>query len=119
MRLGRILSGLLITGLGQWGLVGSAAADVNKGVYIAADGGVVWTSNQDFGPGAGTPVTYDLGFGAGAQVGYAFGGPRVELEYSYRYNKADAIGSAGGSVGATGQIRANSVLVQLPQAVEH
>jgi len=111
MRLGKILAGVLIGGLGQLGLIGSAAADVNKGLYIAADGGVVWTSNQDFGPGAGTPITYDLGFGAGAQVGYAFGGPRVEFEYNYRYNKADSIGSAGGSVGANGHISANSFLV--------
>jgi opacity protein-like surface antigen len=111
MRLGQILAGFLIAGLGQLGLVGSAAADVNKGLYIAADGGVVWTSNQDFGPGAGTQVTYDIGFGAGAQVGYAFGGPRIEFEYNYRYNKADTIGSADGTVAASGHISANSFLV--------
>jgi OmpA-OmpF porin, OOP family len=111
MRLGNILAGFLIAGVGQLGLIGLAAADVNKGPYIAADGGVVWTSNQNFGPGAGTPVTYDIGFGVGAQVGYAFGGPRVEFEYNYRYNKADTIGSADGTVAATGNLRASSYLV--------
>ena len=111
MRLGKILAGFLIAGLGHLGLVGSAAADVNKGPYVAADGGVVWTSNQDFGPGAGTPVTYDIGFGAGAQVGYAFGGPRIEFEYNYRYNKADTIGSADGTVAASGHVSASSFLV--------
>jgi len=107
MRLRGILIGALTMALGQLGFVGLAVADVSKGLYISGDVGVTRSPNQDF---AGTSVTYDLGFGAGAQIGYAFGGPRVELEYTYRYNNAHTIGSGDGTVDATGSLRANAFL---------
>jgi len=107
MRLQGILTGAFIVGLGQLGLAGLAVADVSKGLYISGDVGVTRSPHQDF---VGVPVTYDVGFAAGGQIGYAFGGPRVELEYSYRYNSAHTIGSADGEVDATGSLRANAFL---------
>jgi outer membrane protein W len=107
MRLRGILTGALMVGLGQLGLLGFAVADVSKGLYISGDVGATRSPNQSF---AGTPVTYDVGFAAGAQIGYAFGGPRVEVEYTYRYNSAHMIGSAGPNVEATGSLRASALL---------
>ena len=107
MRLRGILIGSLIVALGQLGLMELAVADVSKGLYISGDVGVTRVPNEDF---VGTPITYDLGFAAGGQIGYAFGGPRVELEYSYRFNSAHTIGSADGAVDATGSLRASALL---------
>jgi OOP family OmpA-OmpF porin len=109
MSLRRILAGALIAGLAQLALMGSAAADVDKGPYVAVDGGLSWTSNQSYG--AGTSVTYDSGFATGAQVGYSFGGPRVEFEYNYRHNNANTTATADGTQSASDSLSANSYLV--------
>jgi OOP family OmpA-OmpF porin len=110
MRLRGILTGALVVGFAQLWLEGSAVADVSKGLYISGDVGVTRSPHQDF---VGVPVTYDVGLTAGAQIGYAFGGPRVEIEYTYRYNNAHTIGSADGEVDAAGSLRASAVLANV------
>jgi len=129
MSLKRILAGLLIVGLSQIVLMGSAAADVEKGLYAAVNGGLAWTANLTYTTGnAGcspfppylctyptfyNAVTYDLGYSAGAQIGYSFGGPRVEFEYNYRNNAASTIASQAGTQSASGDLTANSAMVNV------
>ena len=96
----KLVAAALSAGLAQLVLMGSAAADVPKGAYVGVDGGLAWTSNVTYTTYYGgcfppyycsypyyyNAVTFDLGYSLGAQVGYAFGGPRVEFDYSRRYN---------------------------------
>jgi opacity protein-like surface antigen len=128
MSLKRILVAVLIVGLGQLVLMELAAADVAKGPYIAVDGGLSWTPNLVYSqtyncavppfyyPCGGTAynaVTYNLGYSLGAQVGYAFGGPRVEFEYSYRNNGASTIYTINGNQSASGSLTANNYMVNV------
>jgi len=123
----RIFAVALIAGLAQLGLMGPAAADVSKGPYVAVEGGLAWTANLTYSPyyySCGYPyyyyycgayynaITYNLGYSAGVQLGYAFGGPRVELEYNYRNNGASTIATVNnGTQSATGSLTSNNVLV--------
>lgn len=121
----KLLAAALIAGLAQLVLMGSAAADVPKGMYLGVDGGLAWTSNITYTTYYGgcfppyycgypyyyNAVTFDLGYQAGAQVGYSFGGPRVELEYSRRYNGASTIATSAGTQSATGSLTSNDFMV--------
>ena len=121
----KLLAAASIAGLAQLVLMGSAAADVPKGMYVGADGGLAWTSNITYTTYYGgcfppyycsypyyyNAVTFDLGWAAGAQIGYAFGGPRVELEYSYRNNGASTIATTAGTQSATGSLTSNNFMV--------
>jgi opacity protein-like surface antigen len=123
----RILAGALIAGLSQLVLMGSAMADVPRGAYVGLEGGLAWTANLVYSqtytcssPPLVYPcgsvynaVTYDLGYAAGAQVGYSFGGPRLEFEYNYRNNGASTIATPDGTQSATGSLTANSYMVNL------
>ena len=126
MSLKRILAGALIAGLSQLVLLGSAAADTPKGPYVAVDGGLAWTANLTYTTAysgcypyyCGYPtyynaVTYDLGYSAGVQVGYAFGGPRVEFEYNYRNNGASTIATSVGTQSASGSLTSNNFMVNV------
>ncbi|HTS53025.1 MAG TPA: outer membrane beta-barrel protein [Burkholderiales bacterium] len=126
MSIRRILAGAFIASLLQLALTGSAAADVPKGPYIGVDGGLAWTANLTYTtyyPSCVPPyycysypyyynaVTYDLGYSAGAQIGYAFGGARVEFEYNYRNNGASTIATSAGTQSATGSLTSNNFMV--------
>lgn len=127
MSLRTILTGSLIAGLLQLALIGSAAADTPKGPYVAVDGGMAWTANLTYTTSYGgcvppyycgyptyyNAVTYNLGYSAGAQIGYAFGGPRVELEYNYRNNGANTIATTSGTQAATGSLTSNNFMVNV------
>ena len=127
MSLKRILAGVLIAGFLQLALMGSAAADTPKGMYVGVDAGMAWTANLTYTVGYGgcvppyycsyptyyNAVTYNLGYSAGAQVGYAFGGPRVELEYNYRNNGASTIATTAGTQSATGSLTSNNFMVNV------
>ena len=126
MSLKRILAGALIAGLSQLVLMGSAAADTPKGMYVGVDGGLAWTANLTYTTAysgcypyyCGYPtyynaVTYDLGYSAGVQVGYAFGGPRVEFEYNYRNNGASTIYTTAGTQSASGSLTSNNFMVNV------
>ena len=87
--------------------MGSAAAELTTGLMSASR--VAWRGRRILLTPPGTEdaihyycyptyynaVTYDLGYSAGAKLGYSFGGPRVEFEYNYRNNGADTIATAG------------------------
>jgi len=123
----RVFVGAFIAGVTQLVLLGSAAADVPKGPYAALDGGLAWTPTFFYAPftfncavppffspcTALNAVTYDVGWAAGAQVGYAFGGPRVEFEYNHRYNGASTISTLNGTQGATGSLTFNAYMVNV------
>jgi opacity protein-like surface antigen len=122
-----ILTGSLIAGLLQLALIGSAAADTPKGAYVGLDGGLAWTANLTYTTSYGgcvppyycgyptyyNAVTYDLGYSAGAQIGYAFGGPRVEFEYNYRNNGASTVATTAGTQSATGSLTSNNYMVNV------
>jgi OOP family OmpA-OmpF porin len=122
----KILAGAFVAGLLQVGLMGSAAADLTKGPYLGAAGGVAWTANLTYTtsysgcyppyycsyPTYYNAVTYDVGYSAGGQVGYATGnGPRFELEYNYRDNGASTIATQGGTQGATGNLTSTNYML--------
>ena len=125
MSLKRILVGLFIAGLSQLVLMGSAVADLNKGLYVGVEGGMAWTANLTYTTGYGgcvppyycsyptyyNAVTYDLGYSAGAQLGYSFGGPRVEFEYNYRNNGASTIATTVGTQSANGDLTSNNYML--------
>src|SRR5215471_11195643 len=125
MPLLKIPSAVLVAALASFALTNSASADVPKGPYVGVDGGLAWTSNITYTTYYGgcfppyycsypyyyNAVTFDLGWAAGAQIGYAFGGPRVELEYSYRNNGASTIATTAGTQSATGSLTSNNFMV--------
>jgi len=125
MSLKRILAVVFIAGLAQLALLGSAAADTPKGPYVAVDGGMAWTANLTYTTGYTgcyppyycsyptyyNAVTYNLGYSAGAQIGYAFGGPRVELEYNYRNNGVSTVATTAGTQSGTGTLTSNNFMV--------
>jgi OOP family OmpA-OmpF porin len=127
MSLKRILAGVLIAGLGQLALMAPAAADTPKGPYVALDGGLAWTANLTYTTGYTgcyppyycsyptyyNAVTYDLGYSAGVQVGYAFGGPRVEFEYNYRNNGVSTVATTVGTQSGAGSLTSNNFMVNV------
>ena len=127
MSIRKVLAGAFIAGLLQLVLIGSAAADLTKGAYVGLEGGLAWTANLTYTTGYTgcyppyycsyptyyNAVTYDLGYSAGAMVGYSFGGPRVEFEYNYRNNGANTIATQGGTQSASGDLTANSYMLNV------
>jgi opacity protein-like surface antigen len=126
MSLRKILVGAAIAGLLQLALMGSAAAERATGAYVGLEGGMAWAGDLTYTTSYGgcyyyycgyptyyTAVSYDLGYSAGAMVGYSFGGVRVEFEYNYRDNPADTIATAGGTQFATGSLTWNSYMVNV------
>jgi opacity protein-like surface antigen len=122
----KILAGVLIAGLAQLVLMGSAAADVSKGPYVGLDGGMAWTANITYVTSYGgcsiyycyaptyyNAATFNLGYSAGAQIGYAFGGPRVEFEYNYRNNGASTVYTPVGNQSASGSLTSNNFMVNV------
>jgi opacity protein-like surface antigen len=121
----KILTGAAVAGLSQLALMGSAAADLTTGGYLGLEGGLAWTANLTYTTGYTgcyapyycsyptyyNAVTYDVGYSAGAMVGYSFGGPRVEFEYNYRNNKSSTIATAGGTQSATGSLTSSNYMV--------
>jgi opacity protein-like surface antigen len=125
MAVKRIDAGMLIAALCPLWLTQAATADVPKGPYVGIEGGVAWTGPLTFEPfyyncASFYPcalnynsINFDVGYAAGVQVGYAFGGPRVEFEYNYRNNGADTIASPGGTQSASGSLTSNNLMVNL------
>ena len=122
----KILAGAFVAGLLQVALMGSASADLTKGPYLGAAGGVAWTSNLTYTTDSGgcyypyycnypnyyNALTYDVGYSAGAQLGFATGnGPRFEFEYNYRDNGASTIATVGGTQGATGNLTSTNYML--------
>jgi len=119
-----ILAVIVIGGVAQLAPA-PAAADVHKGPYAAVEGGAAWTASLSSTPyfyGCATfpaypcgisynAATFDLGYSAGVQVGYAFGGPRLEFEYNYRNNAANTIATADGTRSASGELTSNNFMV--------
>jgi OmpA-OmpF porin, OOP family len=94
MRIKRALAGFV----GGLMVVGTAYAQSSPGVYIGAGGGVNFHERSNIrGSGVNQTASYKLGWAAMGAIGYAFGGgPRAELEVSYRDNKANALGAGAG-----------------------
>jgi opacity protein-like surface antigen len=125
----KILTGAFVAGLLQVALMGSAAADLTKGPYLGAAGGLAWTSNLTYTTGSGgcyypyycsypnyyNALTYDTGYSAGAQLGFATGnGPRVEFEYNLRDNGATTIVTKNnGTQSASGSLTSTAYMLNL------
>ncbi len=121
----RILAGAVAASLCLLALIAPAAADIPTGPYLGLDGGLAWTANLTYTTSYGgcvppyycsyptyyNAVTYNLGYSAGVQLGYAFGGPRVEFEYNYRNNAASTIATTAGTQSATGSLTSNNFMV--------
>ena len=58
------------------------------GLYVGVMGGANWMSFETLGK-----TDEKVGFALGGVVGYDFVGPRVELEFVYRNNKAQGVGN--------------------------
>jgi len=78
----------------------AAEAQPRQGVYIGMGGGVNFHEDADID---GTRLTgeaeFDVGFALQGVVGFAFNGPRLEGELSYRQNDTDS--SAATNLGGT------------------
>ncbi|GEO80288.1 OmpA family protein [Pararhodospirillum oryzae] len=72
----------------------AAQAQTPQGPYVALQGGVNFNIDRELSVGGvDADVETDLGYAAGGTAGYAFGGgPRVELEATWRRNNIDNIG---------------------------
>jgi len=120
----RICPGMLIA-LSPFWLMQTAPADVPKGPYVGIEGGVAWTGPLTFQPFYYNcailypcalnynSINFDVGYAAGVQAGYAFGGPRVEFEYNYRNNSADTIAGPSGTQAAAGSLTSNNFMVNV------
>jgi outer membrane protein OmpA-like peptidoglycan-associated protein len=85
-----------------------AQAQTPEGAYVAIQGGVNFNvDNEASVAGASGDVETNVGYAAGAAAGYAFGGgPRVELETTWRSNSVDSVGAFG----ANGDLNSVSVM---------
>lgn len=75
-----------------------AQAGPREGIYIGAGGGLNYHQDADIeGTSLSGEAEFDLGGAVLGVVGYAFGGPRVEYELSYRFNGTDnaSVNNAG------------------------
>ncbi|MBK1663402.1 hypothetical protein CKO38_02570 [Rhodospirillum rubrum] len=74
-----------------------AQAQTPEGAYVALHGGVNFNVDQEMSiPGAKGDAKTDTGYAAGGAAGYAFGGgPRLELEGTWRSNDLYKIGNLG------------------------
>jgi len=122
----KILAAALLAIPAQLALMVSAVADTPKGPYLGLEGGMAWTSNITYYTtytGCVPPyycypsynyynaATFNLGYSAGLQLGYAFGGPRLEFEYNYRNNGASTIATTAGTQSASGTLTSNNFMV--------
>jgi opacity protein-like surface antigen len=127
MSIRKVLAGAFIAGLLQLVLIGSAAADLTTGAYVGLEGGLAWTANLTYTTSNGgcyypyyctyptyyNAVTYNLGYSAGAMVGYSFGGPRVEFEYNYRNNGVNTVATQAGTQSGSGDLTSNNYMVNV------
>jgi len=127
MSFNKTLGAVLIAGSAQLAAMETAGADAATGPYVGLDGGLAWTSNityQTTYNGCSPPyycgypqyynaVTFNLGYSAGVQLGYAFGGPRLEFEYNYRNNAANTIATTAGTQSATGSLTSTNYMANL------
>ncbi|MCF8479395.1 MAG: OmpA family protein [Rhodospirillum sp.] len=74
-----------------------AQAQTPEGAYVAIQGGVNFNvDNEASAAGVSGDVETNVGYAAGAAAGYAFGGgPRIELETTWRSNGVDSVGGFG------------------------
>ncbi|MFN4089300.1 MAG: OmpA family protein [Alphaproteobacteria bacterium] len=103
------MAGLLL-GAAALALPSAAVAQQaeNSGFYVGAGGGYNHKSKADIEGGAiDGKIDYRGGWGATVTAGYAFGGPRVELEGAYRRNTAKDCPVAG----CDGAMRSTSAMV--------
>jgi len=125
MSLSRLDAAILVAA--TWlSVVGPARAEQPKGLYVGLEGGAAWTAPLVYEPfyynctlyypcGLNyNAITYDVGYSAGAQIGYGFGnGLRLEFEYNYRNNSASTIATGSGTESATGGLTSNNFMVNL------
>lgn len=79
--------------------------------YAGVDGGVNWTSDDD---------SLSTGFAGLVNVGYNFGGPKLELEGGYRYNGGeDATFSKNEGYGQTYSLMVNGLYEFMPNEAWH
>ncbi|WP_041794301.1 OmpA family protein [Pararhodospirillum photometricum] len=72
----------------------AAQAQTPQGPYVALQGGVNFNIERELDVGAvSRDVETNLGYAVGGAAGYSFGGPRVELEATWRSNGIDKIGT--------------------------
>ncbi|MET4699193.1 OOP family OmpA-OmpF porin [Constrictibacter sp. MBR-5] len=67
----------------------------NSGFYVGAGGAYNFKPDADVKGDVDGKIEYGSGWGATVTAGYAFGGPRLELEGGYRENKGDDCPVAG------------------------
>ncbi|MBU0724994.1 MAG: OmpA family protein [Alphaproteobacteria bacterium] len=86
----------------------SLALAQQPGPYIGFGLGGNFLEDSDIsGSGVNTDAEFDWGPMGAATLGYSFGGPRLELEFSYRVNDVDKVGGANGG----GEARAGALMV--------
>lgn len=86
-------------------LPAAAHAQVADGVYIGGGAGVNFHQKADIsGNQLNGDAEFDLGFALMGVVGYSFGGPRIEAEWSVRQNSTDnanVVNTGAGAINTT------------------
>ncbi|WP_084462401.1 OmpA family protein [Oceanibaculum pacificum] len=78
--------------------VPSVALAQQSGPYVGFGLGGNYLEDSDIsGSGVNTDAEFEWGPMGAASLGYNFGGPRLELEFSYRVNDVDQLGGGAGS----------------------
>lgn len=93
-------------------LVGLPAAAMAQpdGWYMGLGAGINLQEDADIsGSGISSEADFDTGALGAAALGYKFGAPRLELEFSYRGNNADTVGGVNGA----GNTRAQALMMNL------
>ena len=85
-----------------------AQGNPQPGIYVGVEGGANWLLNTTI---LGNNITPQLGWAAGAKVGYDFVGPRIELEGVYRQNNTGV--SFGGGRAIDNRVGQVGVLANL------
>ena len=88
----------------------TAALAQPEGWYMGLGAGLNLQRDADVtGSGINSTVDFDTGALGAATLGYKFGAPRLELEFSYRGNNVDSIDGANGS----GRTRTQALMTNL------
>lgn len=88
--------------------------------YVGADAGANFLQDSSVSAGTNNKTDFDWGYVGLGQVGYNFGGPKVEFEVGYRDNDVDSVGGAGGSGDANSwSFMANGLYEFLPNSSWH